>query len=398
MNSGMRTKAMGHFLGRRRPVILPIKGVDQDTENNVRALLAQRYLGGYRLLFAVESADDPVVALLERVRRETSGTATHMEVVVAGLAATRGQKIHNQLAAVARTTAEDAVLVFMDADARPADGWLRDLVRPLAGTQRAESGATAERTAEIGATTGFRFYVPANRRLPNIMVSVINAAVAALLGPGWRNMAWGGSMAIRREDFFGFGVEQAWQRALSDDYVLSWCVKNQAKRRIQFVQGCLVGSVADFSWGELWEFAVRQYRITRVCAPGVWLAALGGAKLYLIGMLYTFVFFWLSVAGLVPADSLTGRVDYPLGVMFVALYVANVIRGWFLLEGGKAALPEQAGKLRDAWFWFTFGYPVSLLVNLAALLKSARGRGIEWRNVRYTLHNRLETTVERPKA
>lgn len=39
-----------------------------------------------------------------------------------------------------------------------------------------------------------------------------------------------------------------------------------------------------------------------------------------------------------------------------------------------------------------------LLANLAALLKSASGRVIEWRHVRYTLHNRLETTVERPRA
>ena len=82
-------------------------------------------------------------------------------------------------------------------------------------------------------------------------------------------------MALLRRDFFGFGVQEAWQNALSDDYVLSWCVKNQAQRKIQFVQGCLVASAADFNWAGFWEFAARQYRITWVCAPGVWLAAIG---------------------------------------------------------------------------------------------------------------------------
>jgi ceramide glucosyltransferase len=252
-----------------------------------------------------------------------------------------------------------------------------------------------EEADQIGATTGFRFYVPADRRLPNVMVTIINAAVAALLGPGWRNIAWGGSMALRRADFFAFGVDQAWQHALSDDYVLSWCVKNQAKKKIQFVQGCLVGSVADFSWTAFWEFAARQYRITKVCAPGVWLAAVAAAKLYLIGLAYPLLFFLLSVAGIVPHKS--GGIDYLLGVMFLALYVANILRGWYLLQGGIAALPGQAEKLGAARFWFTLGYPASLFVNLLALLKSASGRAIEWRGVRYTLHNRLETTVERPK-
>jgi ceramide glucosyltransferase len=287
---------------------------------------------------------------------------------------------------VARTTLADEILVFVDADACPTRAWLSDLVRPMV---EEEAGA-------IGATTGFRYYVPANGRLPNVMASIINAAVAALLGPGWRNIAWGGSMALRRADFFGFGVDEAWQRALSDDYVLSWCVKNQAKKKIQFVQGCLVGSAAEFTWGSFWEFAGRQYRITKVCAPGVWLAAAGAAMLYLIGLLYTFVFFFLSVTGVVPHQG--GGVDLPLGVMFVALYAANVIRGWFLLEGGREALPEQSARLRAARLWFTLGYPASLLVNLLALGRSAWGRTIEWRGVGYTMHNRLETSVERRKA
>src|SRR5262249_11458376 len=159
-----------------------------------------------------------------------------VEIVVSGIATDRGQKVHNQLAAVERITPADEVLAFVDADACPKTYWLRELIEPLL------------KDVQIGATTGFRFYVPAEcdlpvadcpPNMPSAMASVINAGVAALLGPGWRNIAWGGSMAIRRADLFAFGIKDAWQRALSDDYVLSWCVKNRARRKIHFVQACL---------------------------------------------------------------------------------------------------------------------------------------------------------------
>jgi cellulose synthase/poly-beta-1,6-N-acetylglucosamine synthase-like glycosyltransferase len=363
-------------------VILPIKGLDEDTEDNVRALLRQDY-PLYRLLFAVESAGDPVVPLLARISEETAKNPAgpSIEVVMAGVATMRGQKIHNQLAAVAHTSAEDEVIVFMDADAHPGPRWLRALVKPLVQQE------------EVGATTGFRYYIPGKPSLPNAMLSVINAAVAALLGPGWRNIAWGGSMAVTRANFFAFGIDAAWQNALSDDYVLSWCVKNRSKRKIQFVQTCLVASSADFSWPQFWEFAARQYRITKICAPGVWLAAIGAALLYLAALAYTISFFLLSLGGIAATDSRTGSVDWLLLVMFIALYTANFLRGRFLLSGGLAAFPEQVHKLRSISFWFTWAYPFSLFINLLALLKSAPGKVITWRGIRYRMHNRLRTDI-----
>jgi cellulose synthase/poly-beta-1,6-N-acetylglucosamine synthase-like glycosyltransferase len=364
-------------------VILPVKGAggggeDEDAEGNIRALLTQNY-PRYRLLFAIESETDPVLPLLRRIAESSS---VPVEIVVAGIATTRGQKIHNQLAAVARTTESDTHLVFMDADARPKQHWLRELVLPL-------------KEPDVGATTGFRFYVPAPDpgapsydpppRLASVMLSVINASVAALLGPDWRNIAWGGSMAITRANFFAFGVDRAWQNALSDDYVLSYCVKTRAKRRIQFVQSCLVGSVADMDWPAFWEFATRQYKITRICAPFIWLIALGAPLMYTAAFVYLIVFYaWSLIAG---------RPDHPLLLMLVLLYACNVIRGRLLLEGGIAGLPEHKERLEAARFWYTWGYPAHFVVNLLALLRSAAGKKITWRGITYTMHNRLRTTL-----
>ncbi len=364
----------------RVAVILPIKGVDDDTHANIQALLDQDY-PEYRLIFAVESDDDPVVNTLEKIAREDS----RVEIIVAGLATNRGQKVHNQLAAAERTSEHDEVLAFMDADARPNPQWLRALVAPL----------TRE---EIGATTGYRYYVPVTEHTANKIVSVLNAEVAALLGPYRRTLAWGGSMAIRRVDFYGFGLHGLWQHALSDDYVLSYCVKSKAKSKIHFVAQCLVPSEANFNWASLFEFAVRQYRITKVCAPFVWLTGIGGSLLYLTAFCYTLFYSIFGFFGHGPTHTVIGNEHANQMAMFVTLYGTSMLRGYLLVRGGQRLLPEYQAPIGSAIFWATFGMPWCYMINLLALIGSAFGRTIVWRGIAYEMVSRTHTVVHRPHA
>jgi cellulose synthase/poly-beta-1,6-N-acetylglucosamine synthase-like glycosyltransferase len=365
----------------RVAVILPIKGVDDDTHANIQALLDQDYAeyAEYRLIFTVESDDDPVVNILEKIAREDS----RIEIVVAGLATNRGQKVHNQLAAVSRTTDHDEVLAFVDADARPNGHWLRALIAPL----------TRE---EIGASTGYRYYVPVTDHTANKIVSVLNAEVAALLGPYRRTLAWGGSMAIRRSDFYSFGLNDLWQHALSDDYVLSYCVKSKARSKIHFVGQCLVASEANFNWASLFEFAVRQYRITKVCAPFVWVTGILGSLVYLAAFGYTL---FNSIAGFFgqgPAHTVIGNEHFNQIAMFVTLYATSALRGYLLVRGGQRLLPDHSVPIGSAIFWATFGMPWCFVINLVALLGSAFGRTIVWRGITYKMVSRTHTVVHRP--
>jgi cellulose synthase/poly-beta-1,6-N-acetylglucosamine synthase-like glycosyltransferase len=362
----------------RVAVILPIKGVDDDTHANVQSLLDQDY-PEYRLIFAVESDDDPVLGILEKMATEDS----RIEIVVAGLATGRGQKVHNQLAAVERTTARDEVLAFMDADARPNAQWLRALVAPLL-------------REDIGATTGYRYYVPATAHAANKIVAVLNAQVAALFGPYRRTLAWGGSMAIRRGDFFKFGLDKSYQHALSDDYVMSYCVKHQAKSKIHFVPQCLVASEANFNWASLFEFACRQYRITKVCAPIVWITAILGALTYLTALGYTL--FSIVYLCFVPSQKSPMIGAEPLNqiLMLLVLYGVSALRGYLLVRGGERLLPEHAANIRTCRLWATLGMPWCYVINLLALLGSAVGRTIVWRGISYKMVSRTHTIVQRP--
>jgi cellulose synthase/poly-beta-1,6-N-acetylglucosamine synthase-like glycosyltransferase len=362
----------------RVAVILPIKGVDDDTPANLQALLNQDY-PEYRLIFAVESDEDPVVPILEKIAREDS----RVEIVISGIATSRGQKIHNQLAAVSRTSEQDEVLAFLDADAKPNPLWLQHLAAPLT------------REEDVGASTGYRYYVPVTNHTANKIVSVLNAQVASLLGPYRRTFAWGGSMAIRRKDFYGWGLHDLWQHALSDDFVLSYCVKVKAKTWIHFVPNCLVASDANFNWASLFEFAVRQYRITKVCAPWIWLTAVGGAAMYLAAFCYTL---GNSIADFFRPE-LRFSVEHlrQMG-MFAGLFGLTLVRGHLLIKGGERLLPDHAGEIRSTRFWATLGMPWCYVINLLALLGSAVGRNVVWRGIAYRMVSRTQTEVHRPHA
>lgn len=364
----------------RVAVILPIKGVDDDTASNLEALLNQDY-PDFRLIFTVESDQDPVVPILENIARENS----RVEIVVAGLATHRGQKVHNQLAAVDRTTERDEVLAFMDADATPGPHWLHALTLPTTWGD------------DFGAATGYRYYIPVTGHTANKVVSVINAGVAALFGPYRRTFAWGGSMAIRRQDFFAYGLHDLWQDALSDDYVLAHCVKKLNKKKIQFVPQCVVASDANFNWASLFEFAVRQYRITKVCEPFVWLTAIGGALIFLTAYFYTLSRAVLGICGLlgiVRPDLIND--PYRQIAMFAILFLLSNIRGYFLILGGTRLHPEYTKEIHSTFFWATLGYPWTVLINLLALLGASFGREIIWRGVEYIMLSRTQTLVRRP--
>ena len=355
-------------------VILPIKGVDSCTERNIAALCRQNY-ANYRLIFSVESVHDPVVELIQGIAADRSDG--RVELVVAGAATDRGQKVHNQLAAVAATGPEDQVLAFMDADARPAPDWLHALVTPLTYGPH------------IGATTGYRFYVPAGPSRANDTLCVLNSLVGSLMGPYRRTMAWGGSMAIRRADFFTYGVHDLWQGALSDDYALSYCVRRKAGTRIHFVPQCLVASAASLHWHSLNEFAVRQYRITRICAPRVWLAAISGALLFVFALLSSLV---ISIEAV---DF--HRTDFwiPLAV-FLSIYLLSCLRGYMLLRGGRRLLPGHEPELKRSRHYFILGFPLMQIVNAFFILRSALGRRIVWRGIEYQMNGLGKTRIIKP--
>ncbi|MCB1079688.1 MAG: glycosyltransferase, partial [Verrucomicrobiae bacterium] len=248
---------------RQAAVIVAIKGVDPDnTPRFFEALRSQDYRR-YRLILAMESEDDPIASWLKRTLELDEGCftwesgkeegLTEIELVVAGHAQTRGQKVQNQMAAFERLRPEDEIVAFADADIHCGPDWLARLLAPI-------------NTGTNPVATTYRYLIPKRPSFVNHVASVINASVATLGGPDRWSSLWGGSMAIARRDFDALDVPHLFSGSLNDDLRLGRAARRSG-RRVAFVRSLLMPSPVDFSWASFFEFGRRQYYQVRHFAP-----------------------------------------------------------------------------------------------------------------------------------
>lgn len=358
----------------RVTVFVPCRGIDHGLRENVAALFRQDY-PAYELVFVTDDAGDPSLRVVAEATRELS-TSTNVpaRVVIAGRATDCGQKVHNLRVAVREADASSEVFVFVDTDARTRPDWLRSLVAPLADER-------------MGATTGYRWFVPTARgRFASHLRAVWNASIASALGAdGRRNFCWGGSTAIRRETFARLIVFDAWRGALSDDYALTRALE-RARLPIKFVPACLVGAHDDCSWRELIEFTTRQLKITRVYAPRLW-------RIVLVSNLIFCVTFY---GGCALAISRAARGEsFALPLAFVAaVFMLGALKSALRLRAVALVLArEDLRTSASAWFAHLVLWPFTGALYLYNALAAALSRRIIWRGITYEMKSPTETAV-----
>lgn len=358
-------------------VVVPFKGLDHEATANLHGLFKQHY-PRYRLLLVVEDEADPAHAFLQDELRKLNGVPA--ELIVAGVAPDdTGQKVHNLAAALQHLqqtrTGEphaDEAWVFADSDAVPHARWLGDLVGPL---------AQKEKTA---ITTGYRWMVPARGpqgrfKVGGRFASVINSAVACFASNDRFALAWGGSMAMladtaQRGDLLGH-----WRGALSDDFQVTR-MAHQLGGRIYFLPECIVESPVDMTFGDLAEFARRQYLITRVHDAWLYLRGLAVVWMYVIATLTA----WVGV----PVFLLTQRHDMATlaAIAIVVVAVFNQLRALFRRRAVRELFGSGTyGRLRPALRLDQWGTAAVMAVNAWLLLTAVVGRTITWRGKRYRL-------------
>ena len=189
-------------------VIAPSRGLENGLAENLLALVSQDY-PAYEVLFVFDRNDDPAIQILKKLDHGTVRTKT----VIAGAATDSGQKVHNLRVAVGEVDPASEVLVFVDTDARPGKLWLRQLVAPLVDDQ-------------LGASSGYRWFVPEKGGIGSRLRSVWNASIASALGGDTRrNFCWGGSTAIRRSVFERLAIRERWRGSVSDDFTVTSVLK-----------------------------------------------------------------------------------------------------------------------------------------------------------------------------
>ena len=372
-------------------LIVPCKGLDSAFHKNITSLFNQDY-ENYLLWFVVTEKSDPAYDELCKLKNQLSQSSKAHEVKIF-LAGKVGdcnkqtndneqptkyacsQKIHNLLYCYERIGDDIDALAFADSDICVRTDWLSHLVWHL-------------RLSKTGATTGYRLFVPARNNPATLALSAVNAKVAQLLGNTSFNQAWGGSMAIRVDTFRKIGLDKIWPKTISDDLSLSHAVK-KAGKKIEFVPACLVASYESNTWQGLFEFARRQFVITRVSAPLTWLFGL-------ISTLYSILGLWAGSALAIYAALKPSITDYKLLILvavplffFIEQLFSAILRQKMIskvLQKDWANLKLAcAADILFFWLW-------SLLL-LFFIISSAFGRTICWRGIRYKMLGPTETIV-----
>jgi ceramide glucosyltransferase len=359
-------------------IIVPCKGIEDRIEENLRALLTQDYLY-YEIIFVTESEKDPAYALISKMIKQSKQNKPAAWLLVAGEATNRGQKVHNLSAAIEMLNSHNRsaeVLVFADSDAHVSRNWLRDLIAPL-----------QDDDPSIGATTGYRWYLPIRGSFISLLLTVWNSSALSLLGER-SSFAWGGGMAIRRNNFEMLGILSRWKGALSDDYTLSAAV-NEAGKRIEFVPQCLAVTIAEMTLAQLIEFTTRQMRITRVYSPKVWKLAL------LTQGLFNFAF-WGGLLWQI-SHMLQGKINESLIYLLGGIYICGAITCAIRALAATNFIQSEYRVMKIGMWAYIFLGPLVSLVYLTNIILSALTNRITWRGIRYQLISATETlTLSRP--
>lgn len=315
-------------------VIVPVKGSDEGLAENLAALAALDY-PDYELIVAVHSESDlPPGVLPARTRLVAAGPGD----------ARTGQKIQNLLAAIGAARPASQIYAFADSDGRVPQGWLRALAYEL-------------QNESVGASTGYRWYVPSPPDFWSNLRSVWNAAIAGTFGPGATEFCWGGAMAIRREVFQRARVREYWRHRVSDDFRLSEAVR-AAGLSIAFAPGAVVPCYDHTTADEFFPWIKRQMIITRVYRPKLWWMALVAHLIYCGAM----------VAGALAA---------PWALALILLL--GIVKSSRRASMFRLAVPETSVATHAIWVTLT------TWIWLWSLAASALTRTIEWRGVRYNL-------------
>ena len=253
-------------------VICPCRGIDPGMEENFARLLGQDY-PDYELIFVVDDEADPALDLITAIRDS--------KLVVAPKATDAAQKVENLREAVLYADERSEIFVFVDSDTRVSTTWLRYLV----------GGVEPE---NVGAASGYRWFIAERPTFAAEMCSVWNASIASALGPNRRsNFCWGGSTAIRRDVFESINMREQWKGTLSDDFTVTRVVR-EAGLDIVHVPQALTATVEDCTLRKLLEFTTRQMKITRVYMPRLWLMSFFGSTMFCGVMLAAFLIVVLS--------------------------------------------------------------------------------------------------------
>ncbi|HXR34175.1 MAG TPA: bacteriohopanetetrol glucosamine biosynthesis glycosyltransferase HpnI [Verrucomicrobiae bacterium] len=330
-------------------VLKPVRGVDRDAYANFASFCNLDY-PEYEILFAVEEANDPIVAVIEELQRDFPKRTIRLFTGVPQPGA--NHKVNNLCKLVQEARYE--LLAISDSDVSVERDYLREVAAPFADP-------------EVGAVTAFFRAVPGGSLAADLEALVLatetvpNALVARKI-EGRMNFLFGWTMATTKTHLASIHGFEAMVNFHSDDFELG---NRMAARGLKIelmkqpVQMTYPRStMRDFFQHELrWAIGLRNVRPSGYA-----------------GLLLTFGFPWAILAAvLAPSRGLAGA--YLAAYFALRLALVWTIGIWGLNDEGT----------RKSW-WLV---PLRDLLNFGVWLTGFFTNKITWRGLEYRVEKGL---------
>jgi cellulose synthase/poly-beta-1,6-N-acetylglucosamine synthase-like glycosyltransferase len=336
-------------------VVVPCRGLEEKQAANIGALLGQKFAGRGEILFCVESADDPVVAVLDSL------LATHQDgsarLVITGPAGRDLGKMHNLINGYAEASGDR--LIFLDSDVLlPVSDYL----------ERFATGLDAPGVGLVSCYPAYRDFRNIPGALLGFMVNNDLVGLFSLVGArGDLPVANGSCMAVNRSALEASGGLVPLRRQLLMDTALARNILKAGFKVRLHDEGApvLAGhmTLAE-ACGQSRRWHMAMWRVLpRIHYIGyAWLR--GGILLGLVG--------WFLM-GMAPI----------LAAALVFTLASRFLTAWRL---------DRDYLRSGSFFRYCWLLPVVELVNGWEVLTAPLGSHIDWRGRSYVLDNRGQAT------
>ena len=325
-------------------LLKPLKGCDETSEACLRSWLCQDYTGRIQVLFGVDSADDPVVKVVNEVLHEFAHHDARLVICPQNLGANAKVSKLVELEVLAR----HEILVISDADVQVPPDFLFNAVALL-------------RAPEVGLVNCFYALSEPTTVAMRLEAIAINADFwsqvlqAQSLKP--IDFALGAVMITRRKQLEQIGGFKELVDCLADDYQLGHRLA-QHGHRIAISPVVVECRSTPLHWKAVWKHQLRWARTIRVCQP------------------VPYFFSILSNATLWPLLWLVVKPE-PASLAFLLSGV--LLRIWTAVDLQQRLTRSRA---HFPWWWLT---PIKDLFQAVMWLLAFVGNHVEWRGQRMRL-------------
>ena len=239
-------------------VILCLRGADPFLPRCLRSLLNQNY-PQYDLKLIVDSHEDPAWKIASETITEQEAT----NVQISPLRIVRNNcslKCSSLVQAIHELDDSYKVVALVDADTIVHVNWLRELVSPLSD-------------AKVGATTGYRWYVPTGKYWGSLVRYIGN--VSAVVQMFIFQIPWGGTLAVKTEVLRQTELLDKWGQALGEDFMMHNILKKHGLQ-VKFVPSLLIVNREETDLFNLIDYLKRLILYSRLYHPR-WLALVSEA-------------------------------------------------------------------------------------------------------------------------